>query len=95
MYAAVASATGGTACSQPLSTLTGTSSARTALEPQQKNKRKRGVIGTKCLFTGYRIQDTGARSQEPGVQEFRSSGVQEFRMGRSGSSGSWLLTPDS
>jgi hypothetical protein len=45
------------------------------------------------------MQDTGARSQEPGVQEFRSSGVQEFRssgvqefrMGRSDSSGSWLL----
>src|ERR1700722_2990425 len=63
MYAAVASATGGTACSQPLSTLTRTSSARTALEPQQKNKRKRGVIGAKCLFTGYRVQEPGARSQ--------------------------------
>jgi hypothetical protein len=25
------------------------------------------------------FQEPGARSQEPGVQEFRSSGVQEFR----------------
>src|SRR5271169_2018947 len=57
MYAAVASATGGTACSQPLSTLTGTSSAKAALQPQQKNKRRRGVIGAEGLFTGYRIQD--------------------------------------
>jgi hypothetical protein len=73
MYAAVASATGGTACSQPLSTLTGTSSAKAALQPQQKNKRRRGVIGTEGLFTGYRIQDTGYRIQEPGVQKFRSS----------------------
>jgi hypothetical protein len=49
------------------------------LQPQQKNKRRRGVIGTEG-FTGYRIQntgyrrqDTGYRIQEPGVQEFRSS----------------------
>jgi hypothetical protein len=83
MYAAVASATGGTACSQPLSTLTGTSSAKAALQPQQKNKRRRGVIGTEGLFTGYRIQDTGYRIQDTGA---RSSEVQKFRMGRSGSS---------
>src|ERR1700733_8282832 len=69
MYAVVASATGGIACSRPLSPLTGMSSAKAALQPQQKNKRRRGVIGTKCLFTGsgYRRQDTGARSS--GVQE--------------------------
>jgi hypothetical protein len=45
------------------------------------------VIGTEG-FTGYRIQNTGYRSQE-----FRSSGVQEFRMGWSGSSDFWLLAP--
>jgi hypothetical protein len=61
------------------------------LQLQQKNKRRRGVIGTEGLFTGYRIQEVGARIQEvgarsSGVQEFRSSGVQEFRTGRSGSS---------
>jgi len=83
MYAAVASATGGTACSQPLSTLTGTSSAKAALQPQQKNKRRRGVIGTEG-FTGYRIQETGYRSQE-----FRSS---EWA---GAASDFWLLAPDS
>ena len=41
MYAAVASATGGTACSQAFSTLTRASSAKAAVEPQQKNNRTR------------------------------------------------------
>ncbi len=56
MYAAVASATGGTACSQPLSTLTGTSSAKAALNAAKEQEKKESDWDGGLI---HRIQDTG------------------------------------